>query len=308
MLLVEMAGIKTDDPASIRRLLVQLVQVRLPSMAAGVPIRLIALDLDQTVFGIDLVVAPRVLAAISKAKAHGAAITIATGRDAKLAARFAQELQVTTPIICAQGGCIYDHRRDRVLHDVRLEPAQLPRILKAAEHYGWNIHFEVFDRLYLPAQSNHPPVLFELLRYSHWVRVGNLLQDMPEPPHKIIVTLGRPEDRTRIFHEMEEAFGEEVTIVASHPYLVEGLPAGVDKGHGLAWLVRHLGITRKEVLAVGDSDADVPMIEWAGVGVAMGNGSPAAKAAADWVAPTLEEDGAAAAIEKFCLGSKSTIV
>jgi len=66
-----------------------------------------------------------------------------------------------------------------------------------------------------------------------------------------------------------------------------------------------MGEDESEVLAIGDSDADVPMIEWAGMGVAMGNGSPAAKAAADWVAPTLEEDGAAAAIERFCLESQS---
>jgi len=271
-------------------------------MTAGVPIQLIALDLDQTVFGIDLVVSPRVQAAISQAKTLGTAITIATGRDLKLAAKFAHELGVSAPIVCAQGGCIYDHRRDQVLHDVRLAPELLPRVLKAAEHYAWNIHFEVFDKIYLPAQSNHPPVLFELLRYSHWVRAGNLLQDMPEPPHKFIVTLARPEDRARIGAELKAALGDAVVFVASHPYLLEGLPKGVNKGHGLEWLADHIGISQSQVLAIGDSDADVPMIEWAGVGVAMGNGSAAAKAAADWVAPTLEQDGAAATIERFCLG------
>ena len=105
--------------------------------------------------------------------------------------------------------------------------------------------------------------------------------------------------------EMEAALADEVTIVPSHPHLVEGLPRGVNKRHGLAWLADHLGFTQKEVLAIGDSEADVPMIEWAGIGVAMGNGSEAAKAAADWVAPTLEEDGVAAALGRFCLGSTS---
>jgi len=274
-------------------------------MTEGIPIRLIALDLDQTLFGIDLVVPSRVRAVLSHVKARGTAITIATGRDAKLAAKFAQELGVTEPIICAQGGCIYNHLEDRVLHDVRLKPELLSSILKAAERYGWNIHFEVFDQIYLPARSNHPPVLFELMRYSRWARVGNLLKDMPEPPHKVIVTLARPEDRARTIGEMREVFRGELTIVASHPYLVEGLPAGVDKGHGLAWLAGHLGLDQGAVMAIGDSDADAPMIKWAGVGVAMGNGSAAAKAAADWVAPTLEEDGAAVAIERFCLGIES---
>ena len=272
-------------------------------MTAGVSIRLLALDLDQTVFGTEQVIRPRVREAISRARTAGVAVTIATGRDVKLASKFARELGVTAPIICVQGGCIYDHQRDQVLHDVRLRPELLPRILAAADRYGWNIHFEAFDRNYLPAQSNHPPIAFELLRHSQWTRVANLLQDMPEPPHKLIVTLAQPEDRARTVAEMEEALGGLVTIVPSHPYLVEGLPKGVNKGHGLAWLAEYLGVTQGAVMAIGDSDADAPMIEWAGIGVAMGNGSPVAKAAAKWVAPTLEEDGAAAAIERFCLGS-----
>jgi Cof subfamily protein (haloacid dehalogenase superfamily) len=266
-------------------------------------LRLIALDLDQTILGHDLAFSRRVHAAITRAMAGGVAVTIATGREARLAARFARELGLTAPIICAQGGCIYDHVHDRVLQDTRLAREMIPGILQAAERYGWNTHFEMSDQLYFPRESNHPPVLFELLRYSSWVRVGDLLRDMPEPPHKVIVTLPQPEDRARIMREMEEAFGGELTIVPSHPHLVEGLPAGVNKGHGLAWLARHLGVAREETMAVGDSDADIPMVEWAGVGVAMGNGTPDVKAVADWIAPPLDEEGAAVAIERFVFSS-----
>jgi Cof subfamily protein (haloacid dehalogenase superfamily) len=274
-------------------------------MAAEHSIRLIALDLDQTVFGADLLISSQVHSAVAEAKALGTGITIATGRDPKLAARFANELGVATPIICAQGGCIYDHRADKVLHDVRLKRELIPRILKAAEHYDWNVHFDAFDQTYLPAHSNHPPLAFELLRYTRWCRVGDLLHDMPELPHKVIVTVAQFEDRARAIEEMKAALGDDLTVVSSHPYLVEGMPAGVDKGHGLRWLAEYLEIRQDEVLAIGDSEADVPMLEWAGVGVAMGNASETAKAAADWVAPTLEQEGAAVAIRKFCTGDKS---
>ncbi len=265
-------------------------------------IQLIALDLDQTIFGPDLVVSPGVQRAIAQAQAAAVRVTIATGREARLATKFARELGITAPIICAQGGCIYDFVRDRVLHDVRLSPKVLPRMLEAARQYGWNIHFEMSDRLYFPRESNHPAVLFELLRYSNWVRVGDLLRDLPEAPHKLIVTANRPEDRPRIVEEMTKALGDVVTVVPSHPHLVEGLPAGVDKAHGLAWLAGHLQVAQENVMAVGDSEADLPMIKWAGVGVAMGNGSELVKAAADWVAPSLEHDGAAAAIQGVVFG------
>ena len=107
-------------------------------MAANSPIRLIALDLDQTVFGMDMVVRPRVQTVIGQVMKLGRTVTLATGRDPKLASRFARELGVTGPIVCAQGGCVYDHQRDRVLHDVRLRMELLPRIVQAAEQYGWN--------------------------------------------------------------------------------------------------------------------------------------------------------------------------
>jgi hydroxymethylpyrimidine pyrophosphatase-like HAD family hydrolase len=90
-----------------------------------------------------------------------------------------------------------------------------------------------------------------------------------------------------------------LSIVPSHPILVEGLPRGLNKSVGLAWLAEHLGIARDEVLAVGDNDNDVEMLRWAGVGVAMGNSSPAALAAADWVAPDVSADGAAIALERY---------
>jgi Cof subfamily protein (haloacid dehalogenase superfamily) len=262
-------------------------------------IRLIALDLDQTLFGSDLAVAPPVREAISRAMASGVCVTIATGREARLAAMFAKDLGITKPIICAQGGCIYDPATGRTLHDVRLSVGLVPDVLAGAEKCGWNIHFEVGDRLYFPPHSKHPPELFELIRYSNWARVADLLTAMPEPPNKFILTLHAPEDRARVMTEVRAALGDSVAVVASHPYLVEGLPAGVNKAHGLAWLAEHLGVSSAEVLALGDSQADVPMLEWAGVGVAMGNASPEAKAAADWIAPSLQDHGAAAAILKY---------
>src|SRR6185369_6019348 len=123
-------------------------------------IHLLALDLDQTLFGDDLQVSPRVLGTVEQVQSRGVLLTIATGREARLAARFARELRITSPIICAQGGCIYDVATDRVLREVRLPRELLPRILGAAERFSWNIHFEMSDRLFFPEKSNHPAVMF----------------------------------------------------------------------------------------------------------------------------------------------------
>jgi Cof subfamily protein (haloacid dehalogenase superfamily) len=264
-------------------------------------IRLAAFDLDGTLVDTALILSPRLQRAVALAQDGGSIITIATGRDAKLTTRFARELGLKAPIICVQGGLIYDFLKDCVLHDVRLAPNILPQVIEAAAQFGWNLHFEMADRSYFPAKSNHPPILFELLRYSQWSRVNDLLNDIPELPHKFLITLNHPDEQSRVMSELCQIFDGQIRIVPSHPYLIEGVPPNVTKGSGLAWLADYLRIPQAEVMAVGDNDNDVPMIEWAGLGVATGNASQGAKEAADWIAPSVEDDGAAVTIEKYLL-------
>jgi hypothetical protein len=265
------------------------------------PYRLLAFDLDQTLIGNDLTLSPRVQQTVALAIARGIYVTIVTGREAAVTTRFARQLNLNAPIVCAQGGCIYDFRRDQILHDERLPAEILPQVVQAAEQYGWNLSFESFNTMYLPRQSNHPREFLDLLPAEHMARVDDLLAALPELPRKLLVALNHPADRPRILDEMRTAFGRAIHIVPTHPYLVEGLPCGVDKARGLAWLAAYFNIPQAEVMAIGDNDNDIPMLEWAGLGVAMGHASPGALAVADWVAPDLEHDGAAQAVERFIL-------
>jgi hypothetical protein len=275
-----------------------------PPLARPV-IRLAALDLDHTLVGNDLTLSPGVKAAVAAALARGVVVTIATGRGASITSRYAKELGLTAPIICFQGGLVYDYLAQRVLHEVRLDPAVIPIIIDLAERHGWNLQFETTTMSYLPRVSGHPQALLDLLRLAGWERVDNLATDLPEVPHKFILTVNDPAQRDELAAELSARLAEvglNLTVVPSHPILVEGIPAGLSKATGLAWLAQYLGIPQAQVLAVGDNDNDAAMLAWAGVGVAMGNSSPAALAAADWVAPSVAEDGAAAALEKYALG------
>jgi HAD superfamily hydrolase (TIGR01484 family) len=177
--------------------------------------------------------------------------------------------------------------------------------VRLAETHGWNLQFETPSMIYLPRESNHPEELLALMRVAPWQRVDNLATDLPEVPHKFILSVHDPAERDALVGELRDRLGEAgvtLTVVASHPILIEGLPPGLNKAVGLGWLAEHLGVPRAAVLAVGDNDNDAPMLAWAGLGVAMGQASPEARAAADWIAPTVEADGAAVALEKFVLG------
>jgi Cof subfamily protein (haloacid dehalogenase superfamily) len=270
-------------------------------------VRLAAFDLDNTLVGPDMTLSPRVRSAVAQTLARGVAVTIATGRGSAPACLFARALGLTTPLICFQGGLVYDCGARRVLHETRLDPAVIPIVARLAETHGWNLQFETPDMSYLPRESNHPPALLdELLRVAPWKRVDNFLTGLPEVPHKFILSVHSPDERETLAADLRRRLDEagltrSVTVVPSHPILVEGIPPGLNKATGLAWLANYLGLPAAAVLAVGDNDNDAPMLAWAGLGVALANASPAARAAADWIAPSVDDDGAAVALEKYVL-------
>ena len=266
--------------------------------------RLAAFDLDNTLIGPDLSLSPRVKAAVARALAQGVAVTIATGRGPSPTDQYAAELNLTAPLICFQGGIVYDYRARRVLYETRLDPAVVPIIVRLAQERGWHLQFESPGMIYLPRESNHPEGLFELLRVSNWTRVDNFLTDLPETPHKFILSVHDRAERDTLAAELRASFDKElaqITVVPSHPILVEGLPRVMSKAVGLAWLADQLHLTSADVLAVGDNDNDAEMLRWAGLGVAMADGSPVALAAADAAVPSVAEDGAAIALESFIL-------
>jgi Cof subfamily protein (haloacid dehalogenase superfamily) len=276
-----------------------------PERANGIRPRLVALDLDGTLVGHDLQLSPRVKAAVAEAQARGVLVCVATGRGPSPADQFAEALGLKAPLICFQGGLVYDYLERRTLYETRLDPHVVPVVAGLAEAHGWNLQFETPHMIYLPRQSGQPDALMALLSVSNWTRVDDFVRDMPETPHKFILSVHDPAERDALVDTLRARLDEAglaLTVVASHPILVEGLPLGLNKAVGLAWLAQGLNIPREAVLAVGDNDNDVAMLAWAGQSVAMGNASPAAREAAGWVAPDVAHDGAAVAIEKFVLG------
>jgi hydroxymethylpyrimidine pyrophosphatase-like HAD family hydrolase len=159
----------------------------LPPPSSVTPIRLVALDLDNTLVGPSMTITPRVRAALAAAVARGVVITIATGRGPEPTVPFARDLGLHAPLICFQGGLVYDYEARRVLFEQRLDPAVIPIIIGLADAHGWNLQFETPTMAYLPLESNHPAVLMELMRVAAWKRV-DLRTELPEVPQFILAT------------------------------------------------------------------------------------------------------------------------
>ena len=263
------------------------------------PYRLIALDLDGTLVDFNLRFSPRVKRAITQVHQHGMAVTLATGRSPSSTRPFAEELGIHVPLICYQGGLIAQPD-GRVLHRVALDKSLAAQVIGLAESRGWHPTLYQDGALYV-SELRHPVDFYRGLLNPTAHCVPDLRALLDHDPDKIVIVAEGNGDE--ILAGLRERFDGQMQIVRSHDLFVETNPLGVDKGDGLAWLAGYLGAPRSQVMAIGDQDNDAPMIAWAGLGVAMGNGSPACRAVADWIAPSFEEDGAAVAIERFVLNT-----
>ncbi len=134
--------------------------------------------------------------------------------------------------------------------------------------------------------------------------VKDLAGWLSRPPIKFLF-FEQEEAVPELVRDMQAQFNGHLQVVRSWDRLIEATGPNISKGEALARLAAHVGASQSGTMAVGDQDNDVSMIAWAGLGVAMGNASPAAKAVADVIAPSLEDDGAAWAIERYILGEWS---
>jgi Cof subfamily protein (haloacid dehalogenase superfamily) len=261
-------------------------------------IKLVALDLDGTILRNDHTFSPRTLTALRDAMDQSVYVTIATGRSAATVRTVAATLGLNAPVICQHGGIVTDLRTGEVLRHVTVASDVVCDVLHlASEHPSWHPVIFRGDEIIVSEMR---------LRAQEYSLSGIQPTVLPDPcgaltagdPDKLMIVLD-PSETAAALRSVSEFVGDRATVVQSSRRLVEVHAHAAHKGAALAHLAAHLGLDQSEVMAIGDQDNDETMLAWAGLGVAMGNGSPRAKAAADWVAPTIDEDGAAVAVERF---------
>lgn len=266
--------------------------------------RLAVFDLDGTLLPDPNrpVFSARVHAAVQAALAQGVVVTLASGRMFKSLRPFARQLGLSAPLLCHQGARIQAPDAPQPLYYRTLETALAREALALAEARGWHVVLyadeEVFVRQMRFEERFYTDLLGGLTPVQDWEEVFAV--------HAVdkVLCVAAEEDIPHLMAEYAALCHGRATVVRSHRYLMEVIPAGISKGRAVAWLAEYLGVAREQVLAVGDQENDVEMLRWAGTGVAMGNAPEPVKAAADWVAPSAEEDGAAVALERWLMGTR----
>lgn len=263
--------------------------------------RLLALDLDGTVIGKDLRVTDPVGQAVAAARARGVYVTLATGRVFRTALPFAQHLGLRDPLICYQGALI----RHPLTHEV-LFHAPMPGSLAAEAigllHAAGTCVIACIDERLGIVQGGSEFAGFAR-RWgtpdpTHVFVASNLAEIARATPPTKLMFFGDPPLVERELAHLTAHFGTGLSVVRSDATLGELTAPGLSKGLALATLARHLDVPREHVMAIGDQDNDLPMLQWAGLGLAMGNAPRSVQGMADAVIPSVEEDGVAWAIRE----------
>jgi len=263
-------------------------------------IRLVALDLDGTLVGEDLVLRPRVVDAVRRAREAGVRVTIVTGRMFRAARPFAERLDITGPIVNYQGAAIYDVASGAPLRQTPVHADVTRDVLTWARDHAVHAQCYADDTLYVDEINRFSKRYTDLARVEPAV-VPSLLDAFASRPTVKIVLVTDADKADGILDAMRSLLGARAYLTRSHVDFVEVVDPAVNKGEALAFVAEHYGVALDETLAVGDAWNDVPLIDAAGIGVAMGSGPPELFARADHIVGDVAHDGVAEAIDRYVL-------
>ena len=269
-------------------------------------IKLIAVDLDGTLLDAKREVSPETRRIIDEVKAQGVMVVLATGRTYAGVRGIYSELELDGPVITNNGGLIYDPMTETVLAGNPIPGHILRDVLQWLDGQGIYNQFYTKDTIYtrsLGFLSAEWAGKNALLPENKRIRI-ELLGDGPlpdaietEPFYKLLAMDRDPDVIERVKCHIAGVPELETTISIENG--LDILCAGISKGSGLMQLSRQLGIRPEEIMAFGDQENDIEMLEFAGIGVAMENAGEHIKAHADRIAPLHDEDGLAQFLEAF---------
>jgi Cof subfamily protein (haloacid dehalogenase superfamily) len=268
-------------------------------------IKLLVLDIDGTVAGASNQINDTVKLAIIAAQQQNIKVTLATGRMYRSAFPFYQQINSDLPLIAYNGAWIQNPYTQKIYQHL---PVSIPTALELLEYFEspslsphFGVHFYLEDQLYVQKIT---PATEEYAQRSQVtpIAVGDLRSVLHSPPTKVLAIAHKPNNLIKqLIPTLRQRYSVEQLYLTQSAYnLFEAIHPQVNKGKAVKYLAETiLGITQKEVMVIGDNFNDVEMLEYAGLGIAMGNAPEEVKKVADWVAPDVEEDGVALAINKF---------
>jgi Cof subfamily protein (haloacid dehalogenase superfamily) len=258
--------------------------------------RVVASDLDGTIVRSDGTISERTIAAIEAVEAAGSTFVMVTGRPVRWMGSVAEQTKHRGLAVCANGALLYDLHTEQVMQSWLLSQTAAREVVESLRRALPGIAFAV-ERLDLG--FGHEP------EYRPRWDSGDPVTQAPVEQllsADVVKLLARHESLSsdELLKAARDAVPEAAELThSSRDGLLEISAVGVSKASGLATVCAELEAEPEAVIAFGDMPNDLPMLAWAGHGVAVANAHPEVLAAADEVCPSNDEDGVAQVLSRW---------
>lgn len=263
--------------------------------------KLIAMDLDGTLNNDEKRITEKTLNALLEAQKKGIRLALASARPSPGLYKERDILQMAENggiLMSYNGGRIVEAGTGKVLFETAMDVETARSVLKFLEKLSVTPILDDGVQFYVTDPEGYK------VQYECWnnqmecVRVDDLAEYLSFAPVKILMSVQRSQ-LPAVQEKITTFLPESLTVVQTAPFYLEVIPKTINKGQGVRDICKMLGLHTGEVIAFGDAANDIPMLEAAGMGVAMGNAQQPVKDAADFVTTSNNEDGIAYALEKF---------
>ncbi|WP_099188745.1 Cof-type HAD-IIB family hydrolase [Tepidibacter mesophilus] len=267
--------------------------------------KLIVTDMDGTLLSNHKEIPKENKEALKKAKEMGVKVAIATGRIYTSARYYANLLELDAPIIACNGAIIREEKTNNTLYENTMDEGDCKIVADICEKFGIYYHFYNDSGFYCKELK------YSSLQYSKWnesqTKENKLnIQIMDDPIKyiqntdnilKFVIIDDDLEKLNKVKSELEKI--DNVEVSKSWHNNIEVMNKGVSKGEAVKKLAEHFGVKQNEIITFGDNFNDLSMIEYAGMGVAMGNSEDKVKEKANFITDSNDQSGVAKALNKL---------
>lgn len=263
-------------------------------------IKMVVTDIDGTIYTPQNGITKEVKDCIQNLCSNGIHVAIATGRTYGSAKHIADELGIKCPLICYQGGLVNSY--DGEILDVKYLNIDIAKEI-INDFRKRNIHLNVYveDKLYVEDDNKYIKDYIGDKGIDYF-KVNSFEELDLTKLNKLLAIRYDCKFIDNLIEELQQKY-PQIYVVKSFDYFCEIANKNATKGNAIKFLANKFGLSTENVLAIGDQNNDIEMVQTAGIGVAMGNGTKQIKEAADFITDTVQNNGFVKAIEKFVWGN-----
>lgn len=266
--------------------------------------KLIVTDIDDTLLNSKEVVSEKTRQTIEKCIERGVKVILASGRPDFGMLHFVEDLKLNSYdnyLLSYNGAKLANLSTGEVVYDKMLDVDRIKFLIDKSSEMGVDI-LTYQDGKVLTNKQN-PYAEWEANALKTELVVDENLKDLIKEKAAKVIMLAEPERAKVLREELDAQIGSEYEVAMSKPFFVEVNDKGISKGKALEFLCDLINTDKSEMIALGDGLNDLSMIEFAGLGVAMGNANPLLKEKADYISKSNDEEGWSYAVEKFVLNN-----